>query len=409
MTYTRSHGSDSLTEFKQFDYRYDYLFTRPDGSIVQAYGWNGAPNGYRIIKTRTWGLTPNFKSLSRGKLPTQPFRFSKNELVYPSGSIARIRSLGGGFLEREAWYGNLFDLLGSGDYPAEPFDIDGFLANCDAEAHNKLLTLVKDQKVNLAQVWAERRLTMELISSIVRNIADAYKAFRRFEFVRMAQLMSIKNPSRRLIRNWKKDISGAWLELQYGWKPLVQDVIGAAEQLAQARVVEERVGSTATRTKTHVSVQPLTGNYTGYCTTTTKVTVKYKVKFFVRADAGAMLSKVGLTNLPALGWELLPFSFVVDWFWSIGPLINVMDATQGIEFVSGSRTQVVETTAVTVYDGFSPLSYVDGFVQASSTQRNVEISRTALTDFPSPSLPPIKNPLSKGHLLNALALIWQQR
>lgn len=54
-----------------------------------------------------------------------------------------------------------------------------------------------------------------------------------------------------------------------------------------------------------------------------------------------MLNQLGLANPLATAWELVSYSFVVDWFVPIGPVLNALSARAGLIFVDGSKSNRV--------------------------------------------------------------------
>lgn len=57
------------------------------------------------------------------------------------------------------------------------------------------------------------------------------------------------------------------------------------------------------------------------------------------------LNQLGLMNPLALAWELVTFSFVIDWFLPIGPVLNAMSAPTGLLFVDGSISNRISASA----------------------------------------------------------------
>jgi len=49
-----------------------------------------------------------------------------------------------------------------------------------------------------------------------------------------------------------------------------------------------------------------------------------------------MLNRLGLLNPVSLAWELVSWSFVVDWVVPIGPMFQALTAPAGLSFVDGT-------------------------------------------------------------------------
>lgn len=48
--------------------------------------------------------------------------------------------------------------------------------------------------------------------------------------------------------------------------------------------------------------------------------------------------QIGLTNPLLLGWELIPFSFVADWFIQVGDYLETLDALIGVKRIAITRS-----------------------------------------------------------------------
>jgi hypothetical protein len=65
-----------------------------------------------------------------------------------------------------------------------------------------------------------------------------------------------------------------------------------------------------------------------------------------------------LRDLPSAAWEILPWSFVVDWFSNVGQLISAVTANCSNEFlaewVSHKRTHTITRTVTSTTVGLAP-------------------------------------------------------
>jgi len=135
------------------------------------------------------------------------------------------------------------------------------------------------------------------------------------------------------------------------------------------------------------------------------------ISFRVGSPQVAFLAQTGFTNPINLLWEVIPYSFVVDWLLPIGPYLEQLHAWDGLEFVKGFQVRIVKR--VTFYDyAYSgklyPAEPTDlNMVQDSGQfrQEHIIYERDPLTSFPSMTFPTLKNPASLSHALNGLALL----
>jgi hypothetical protein len=119
----------------------------------------------------------------------------------------------------------------------------------------------------------------------------------------------------------------------------------------------------------------------------------------------------GLTSPVSLAWELIPFSFVVDWFLPIGSAIQAFSAFEGLTFMSGYKTYFTKSNVLLkvsenyTHVDVNPLNSYVLKDKGSCFGFRVTMNRSVLSNFPSPSTPKLKNPLSLIHAANAAALV----
>lgn len=294
-------------------------------------------------------------------------------------------------------------------------------ADLESQCRNALLADIKGLKINLMQVYAERAKTADLIASTATKMAGAIGHLKRGDFASAASAMggiagrrARARFNKAFARDSAKALGSGWLELQYGWKPLLQDVYGACETLARVATQPELVRLTKSRTR----VTPLrywSQSKSGVSLVTTRsetgerrTTVKYGVTFYKPGSLATSMASVGITNPLSLAWELMPYSFVVDWFLPVGSWIDTFDATLGLSFHSGYRTLFSKSSAESITTTFGVSGDNHSKTWATTGRyEGVRCYRTALSDFPSPAIPRFKDPVSILHMTNALALLSQ--
>lgn len=204
-----------------------------------------------------------------------------------------------------------------------------------------------------------------------------------------------------------------WLEYTYGWKPLLMDVYNSAEALANTLVERAYVVRTATasaRSEDRVSISSgvLSDEVRFLDKITTRNAVKFKVDFRIPNGSISALHAFGLSNPLVVAWEIVPFSFVVDWFLPIGDAISALSAFNGLEFAGG----VVMRKSW--YKAERKLTFRNWTTGSTHIARNAELgaslisydqSRELLHSFPAFGFPSFKDPRSIAHGLSAVALL----
>jgi len=295
-----------------------------------------------------------------------------------------------------------------------------------AEAERKAIGKLIDDSgsainSNLMQDLAQIGPTARTIGDAATRIALALKAVKARAF---RSAINILWTGSGLTPKWGKltlrtgqSTADNWLALQYGWKPLIQDVHEAMNSLAmfyqRQQYITRRLNVSATVRKHQWGLNRLQNDPStpecGSWSEETKSTCRYVVDFSVDDRLVAFLSQTGFTNPINLMWEVLPYSFVVDWFLPIGPYLESLTAFQGLTFKKGCKTQFTRTGNF-YSSSYSGISYNGdpAYKQAlgggcSITQ--LRLDRSQVNSWPRLEAPVLKNPASLVHAANGLALL----
>lgn len=267
---------------------------------------------------------------------------------------------------------------------------------------------MKSGDVNLAVAFAERKRTGKLCNDTALQLVNSVRQLRRGNFRGAARELGITNPRKPVASS----VPSRWLELQYGWKPLLSDVYGSAEALARRR------GEDWIVTAKSAITEPIERSYHsppyGFNVGVGKVTGMRGC--FVRIDAIPQndllmsFASLGITNPALLAWELLPFSFVADWFIPVGKFLESIDAMLGYGPSWTSTTRIERFECRHKLHSSERRNYFGSFTKWTSEGRAysqyIRLDRDAAVGVPIPN-PYIKDPRSLGHMANALSLLSQ--
>lgn len=274
-------------------------------------------------------------------------------------------------------------------------------ANLINQATTEALNNLQDIKTNALVSIAEARQSIDLVATTVSKIIRSYKYARRGKWGQASNILL----GRSIRKNSSASVRG-WLTWQFAVMPMLADIQGAfslAHQgLRDAPVVTGR---------RYVS-RPygLPGKPFGCKDWRTDGRCEVGVEVCIRAKLNSpvisLLGQMGLYNPFAVAWELLPYSFVIDWLIPIGNALEALTATQGIEFYDGyiNRKTVTDFT----WSGYSSSRNKVSGRSPSGHVQNVCQYRTTLVSFPTPRLY-IKSPFSTSHVISAIALVSQSR
>lgn len=404
-------------------------------------GQSGVASRVTQTHTKVTGNTPNYQALKKAGalLPINNYTHSSSTTCHTQGYLSKNDTcwVPGG----ARWSGCLNGVAGA-PAPGDMALSSGVLNGLYNEVQRKLLLNAKDQKVNLMQAFAERKQTANLVANTAKSLATMFRSLKRADLKgagealglvvgsRQAtrfrqQVMQEVGGSRRmsqLLRNSKynelsrahieKSLATGVLQLQYGWKPLLSDVFGSAELIAQKQLREVRNFSKSAGTRTDkirsTVVNAPAGRKDEYQYDTT-VSYRMGVLFASSSDTMHTLAQVGISNPALVAWELVPWSFVVDWFIPIGNYISASDATNGLTFIQGytSHKTTCKSDVTTTWDGTKCYQWSNWMGQTKGSRTSESYVRTKMLSWPKNEVPKFKNPVSFDHAINAIALLRQ--
>jgi hypothetical protein len=284
--------------------------------------------------------------------------------------------------------------------------------NDKSRAEIQALLKVKDMKVNAAVFLAEGKKSVVMIADRLHKLAQAAIAVKHGKPSDALRLLGYtkgaKSRNRASLHGTSKGFASDWLELQYGWLPLVDDIYGIYEahrtkypDIGYVFSGKKRIHyETETVTALPGSKSSMGNLYRLECLDTVKATTKVDLWYRVNSTALTKATSIGLVNPLPIAWELMPFSFLIDWVVPVGNWLEALDAAAGLDFLGGSCSRSVRCTRVTsVIPALATSSCA-----ASATESYFRMQRTVYTTSPVPKLY-YKSPISTMHALNGLALL----
>lgn len=279
--------------------------------------------------------------------------------------------------------------------PSYPFDSN--LAN---KAITNALLKLKQKGPNIGVLIGERHQTARLFASNMQRIAEAYRAFRRHNPDDWRKVLKHRPGLR------ESGLPSSWLEVQYGVKPFVSDVMDAASfcnSLAMQRPPIITVKGAGKSKQFYTATRlPGAGAWQIKASNEVENSAFFRGDYVQDSPLEASLSSLGLTNPFLIAWELLPYSFVADWAFQVGDYISTWDAAFGYKFLSGSLSEMV-SCKIKGRNVLQPGR--GGHIGGGYAGRWKNFKRTVYVYSPLPSLPVYKDPMSYGHFANAASLV----
>jgi hypothetical protein len=204
-----------------------------------------------------------------------------------------------------------------------------------------------------------------------------------------------------------KLFSAKWLEYRYGWMPLLYSIEDAIKSLEKGWRKKGDIIAGHSKVVTDLSAsvsdsQVFPGVGTIYRTHTLSGTRTYRGCAYSTVVAPEFM-RFGSDPL-VTGWELIPYSFVIDWFIDIGSWIRAVTPFSGAREL-GSMASVKDTYILEQQDHWT---YSSGHV-GSFTGRSTKLEVERYQRFAhSGGLLPSWNPrLNSVRVVDLLALVMQ--
>ena len=301
-----------------------------------------------------------------------------------------------------------------------------------AEIYSKCKSTVKSDPTAYEWAKAHASLSADLNTGIASILVSAAELPKTVKMINKA-LTLLRNPlinaknKLRLTRGQLRTREGRkamldmaeqdWLEGRYGWRPFIYDVMSWVEagksKYSERRTVKAAVDRFAPQPYVYTRESATRGLSV---VSTQRWTVDWIASAGQTADFGVNLSQFartwGALDVVGTAWELIKFSFVLDWFLNLGDFLKALQVYALIDERIGwnkiSAEGIVKTTYTYPALGLHGDLLVDGYVNRhyQPTIERVKINkRTAVTSF----LPVLGGRFNVdcGRTLDLLALLHQ--
>ena len=181
---------------------------------------------------------------------------------------------------------------------------------------------------------AEAKETYKGIAVQTIALIRAYTAARRGNWREALRYLAL-NENKKFK---SKDIASRWLELQFGWLPLLADIHDAYNDLMHVKL-QKGLRLRAQRTVgTSLACSSRFPGQTGTFQGTRTISQKWVIWFEISDPRLAWVSSLGLLNPLGIVWEKTGFSFLLDWLVPVGNMLESLTAPLGCSFLSGTIT-----------------------------------------------------------------------
>lgn len=344
-----------------------------------------------------------------------------------SGETYHMETYGNSVSDMQPFTNSLYD--GTNGYCTTPLLDAG---NDQLALVNKLREKLRGSDFDASVFLGEGHQTLRMLADSAIRIRKSLVSLKRGDIAGSLRSL-IEGTSRTPIKPYssmkrlkdtsEKNLANNWIELQYGWLPLVKDAASLGETLAYhlSCPLEMKVSVTQRKQKTDK------GNWS-WCPTTNRPPYYYiqssgyrehhrRLTVYVTENP-SMLASLGITQPENVLWELAPWSFVADWFIPIGQWLTARGLAELYKgtYIQGDLIRGMSLPVqggVNSTGGFPPTWpvfesdwYVDhvGRLAGSHYTRSVG----AAPSVPLPRFKGLAKAASWQHCANAVALLTQQ-
>lgn len=272
-----------------------------------------------------------------------------------------------------------------------------------------LSELARGHSIALGNDLATIGQTVNLVGDTLTRFVTSYKYLKHGNIrsalralgssPRESRHQSTGNPAKPLGAD---EASALWLEIQYGWKPLLSDVYQVASAMEHLNNPPVQYTVQTSRHKYHGEEDFWIGEFPYRVHNISHSDEYYQIV----ARGVEILSAprtLGLQDPLSIAWEVMPWSFAIDWFIPIGSYLDNLNQIPNISATFEIRHRHADKLT-SGFGGYLDPKYGDGLYY-----EDIFYSRTYSTtlDVPLPHFKSLPQAFSPAHIWNAIALATQ--
>jgi len=280
----------------------------------------------------------------------------------------------------------------------------------DAVELPKTLSLMKGYVKDL---FSLRRKLLGTLSD-PRELARARKQFRRWKKhhpwkLRLHHLDKVAVKA--AFKSADDFAASEWLKFSLGLKPTIGTLDAISKLMPRAVDVVHRV--TGSNQQLLSSVERWkNGDMVSVAEHDVLCNIRVTAYYAVGDSSAATLHDVVPATPVSTVWELIPLSWVADYFVNVGQYLNLLDAAhaRGLVYLAGYRRDYHQTVTLLGYgtDNSALPSATKGSVTAvNGSYRSSSYNRTLIYSFPRPGRPSVRLSLNGDKIANLGALLDQ--
>lgn len=278
---------------------------------------------------------------------------------------------------------------------------------------NKLVSRARNIEIDLGVALGEYSETAEFIASTLKksvemmrslrkgNLSDALRIYNTSSHKTLRGTGKVPYRSRPDVRAVLDASADTQLMTSFALRPLINDVFDAINVLNNG--LENPQGLVTTVRASHKSNDKFEDKKTvGVITYGSsfdyEVSVSGKIRYVSENPIFSTFESLGLSNPLSVAWELVPLSFVLDWFIPVGAYIENVFPPKGLKFIDGYTYSKARASTYQYTD-------IPGWYTTYNGEEQFK-DRHPLYSFPRYKLIIPDLSLSKKQVADGLSLMW---
>jgi len=274
--------------------------------------------------------------------------------------------------------------------------------------------------VDLGMMLAESKQTLALLREVVQALSSplgtVLKPLAPLVLNGPKGWANIKKEEKR-IRAILNKVANSWLQLRYGILPLVSDANGLIKlyksTLDSKGLKRSSGGSVISQNKTITEVKESGDFFDLYWRTEYSTIKKVSSQAYYQFSADCRYSLglgLDVLDIPNLLWELVPFSFVVDWAFNFGTWLRTIQPRPGIVYL-GNCVSIKEQVAVQRINTSAHIAWTPSkpVTPTTSVYNSINQKMLRVIDSPVPVFPVLRwDFLNLTRTVDSISLLWQK-
>lgn len=316
-------------------------------------------------------VTPNFRErLEAGEIINNPMTKFSEKVTMGDQGFYFSKAVGS-----TTYYGEWTNDWMPYAYGVPSHPPDESLVNLHSEVATKVRSKVLQPSAQTLVTAAELKKSLQMLRRPLTSLSSSFLRSWRF-FQRKGKYRTTNRGRNLSPAELKSVFVNTWMEGRYGWRPLFYEVNGILEAL-NTQIQERytvRSGISDTFSYTRSSVGTISGITIPYTTKTLrKVRVSAGIIYKYHEALDDYVWGTRLSDIPVAAWDLVPLSFVVDWFVNVNTFLQAVTPKSGVETLAAWTKEEIETSSLRTT---SAASFSDWVTLRSPSAQDLRVSKS---------------------------------